>query len=114
MPRRIRKIGPRGLKTPRRLTYVRQWREHRQLTLEQLGSRLDMSAAQLSRIETGKSPYTQDFLESAAEALRTDIASLLMRDPTDADAIWSIWEAARPGQRRAIVEHAKIIVKTST
>lgn len=111
MPRRI---GQRRLGRKRKPIFVRQWREHRQLTLEKLASRLDMSAAQLSRIETGQQPYTQDFLESAAEALQTDIASLLMRDPSQADAIWSIWETARPGQRRAIIEHAKIIVKTGS
>jgi hypothetical protein len=35
-----------------------------------------------------------------------------MRDPTDPDAIWSIWDQAKPGQRRQIVEIAKTLVKT--
>lgn len=73
-----------------------------------------MAAATLSRIETGKLPYTQDFLEMAADAYGTDIVSLLIRDPTDADAIWSIWDQAKPAQRQQIVEHAKVIVKTGT
>lgn len=73
-----------------------------------------MSAAQLSRIETGKSPYTQDFLELAAHAYQTDVPSLLMRDPTDPDAMWSIWDRAKPGERRMIVDIAKTIIKTGT
>lgn len=70
-----------------------------------------MSAAQLSRIENGKSPYTQDFLEMAAEAYQTDVASLLMRNPSGPDAIWSIWDQAEPGQRAMIVDIAKTVVR---
>lgn len=97
-------------------TYLREWREHRlpNLTQEEVASRFDMSGAQLSRIENGVSPYTQDFLELAAHAYQTDVASLLMRDPSDPEGIWSIWDTALPGQRRAIVEHARIIKKTGS
>lgn len=73
-----------------------------------------MSAAQLSRIETGKSPYTQDFLEMAAGAYMTDVASLLIRDPTDSEALWSIWDQAQPGERRQIIEVAKALRKTAS
>jgi len=73
-----------------------------------------MSAAQLSRIETGLSPYTQDFLELAANAYMTDVPSLLMRDPSDPEGIWSIWENALPGERALIVEHARIVRKTGS
>lgn len=109
MPRRIR-----GRDLRRRRTFLRQWREHRELTLEKAAERFEMSAAQLSRIETGKSPYTQDFLELAAFAYRTDVPSLLMRDPSDPNAMWSIWDQAKPGQRQMIVDIAKTIVKTGT
>ena len=109
MPRRIRQKN-----IPRKRTYLRQWREFRELSLERAAERFDMSAAQLSRIETGKSPYTQDFLELAAFAYRTDVPSLLMRDPTDPEAIWSIWDQAKPGERRQIVEIAKTLIRTAS
>ena len=48
-----------------------------------------MSPAQLSRIENAKSPYTQDFLELAATVYKTDVASLLFRDPKSSDALWN-------------------------
>lgn len=108
MPRRIR--GPQQ----RRRTFLREWRDFKNLTLDQAAERFDMSAAQLSRIETGKSPYTQDFLELASEAYITDVASLLMRNPMDPDAIWSIWETAKPGERQMIVDIARTVVKTGT
>lgn len=110
MPRRIRDLQRR----PRRRHYLRQWREYRSLTLEAAASRFDMSAAQLSRVERGQSPYTQDFLELAAEAYRTDEASLLMRDPTDDEAIWSIWDQAKPGEREQIIAVAKALRRTGS
>jgi transcriptional regulator with XRE-family HTH domain len=109
MPRRIGLNRP--LSRPRRLTFIKAWREHRHLSQEQLASRLDMSAAQLSRIETGKQPYTQDFLEACAAALQTDVPSLLMRSPSDSEAIWSIWDQAKEGEREMIVDLAKTVLK---
>jgi transcriptional regulator with XRE-family HTH domain len=95
-------------------TFIKAWRKHRHLTLEQLAARLDMTASHLSMLENGKRGYTQETLERVAEALSTDPASLLMRDPTDPEAIWSVWEKAKPAQRVTIVEIAKTIVKTGT
>lgn len=91
--------------------FLREWREHRGLTLKQLGEAIGKSHASLSRIETGEQPYSQGILEAAAERLNTDVASLLMRNPTDSDAIWSLWERAKPGERRMIVDIAKTIVE---
>jgi hypothetical protein len=65
-------------------------------------------------LERGLRGYTQDMLEALAEALTTDPASLLMRDPSDPEAIWSIWDQAKPGERRRIVEVAKALIRTGT
>lgn len=37
-----------------------------------------------------------------------------MRDPNDEDAIWTIWDSAKPGQKKQITEIAKTLVKTGT
>jgi transcriptional regulator with XRE-family HTH domain len=79
--------------------------------LEEMG--VEMSMATYSRIETGKQPYTQDTLEAIADALQTDPASLLWRNPEDEDAIWSIWDQAKPGEKRQIRNVIKAI-KTGT
>jgi transcriptional regulator with XRE-family HTH domain len=68
----------------------------------------------VSRIETGRQPYTQDYLEALAGALQTDPASLLMRDPEDPEAIWSIWDNAKQGEKKKILDMARSIVKTGT
>lgn len=97
-----------------RRTFIRQWREHRGLTLEQLADRVEMTPSYLSMFERGQRGYTQNTLEALAEALQTDAASLLMRDPTDDDAVWSIWDKAKPAERRMIVDIAKTVTKTGT
>jgi transcriptional regulator with XRE-family HTH domain len=91
--------------------YIREWRKFRRMTLEALASRVGekiggFTHASLSRIERGLQPYSQPILEAIADALRTDPASLMMRDPTDPDAIWSVWEQAKPGEREVIVDMA--------
>lgn len=91
MPRRIRG------KAARRKTFLKQWREHRDLTLEAAAVEFDMSPAQLSRIENAVSPYTQDILELAAGVYKTDIASLLFRDPKNSDPLWNAIAGAMKG-----------------
>lgn len=108
----MRKPPPR----PRfRRTFIKQWREHRGLNQEQLAERLEMTQSHLSMLENGRRGYTQETLEAVAEALQTDVASLLMRNPADDEAIWSIWDQAKTGdQRKMIVELAKTVLKTGT
>lgn len=110
MPKRIALQKPKQ----RRRTFFRQWREFRGLTQEQLAGRLETSVASISRIEKGTQPYTQDVLEALAEALMTDPASLIMRNPEEPEAIWSIWDKAKQGERELIEQLARSVVKTGT
>lgn len=61
--------------------FIREWREFRGLTQEQVANRLDISATTVGRIENNVVPYNQDFLEEAAIALQCDPWDLLHRDP---------------------------------
>lgn len=94
--------------------FIREWRQHRGLTQEMLADRLETTKANISRIENRKQGYTQDFLEACAEALGTEASSLITRDPTDPEGIWSIWNQAKPGERRQIIEIAKTLLRTGT
>src|SRR5574337_1312982 len=94
---------------PLRKNLIRQWRERRELTLEQLVERLaaqglEITHASLSHDERSLQPYNQRQLEAIVTELNTDPASLLMRNPQDPDAIWTIWDQAKPGERRQIAE----------
>jgi transcriptional regulator with XRE-family HTH domain len=97
-----------------RPTFIKAWRVYRKLNQDQLAERLDMTQSHLSMLENGKRGYTQETLEAIADALQTDAASILMRDPTKDDAIWSIWDGAKAGERKMIVDIAKTITKTGT
>jgi transcriptional regulator with XRE-family HTH domain len=116
------KVQTRFRKPPFNLTYIRKYRKKAGLTLEQLEDRLNVmhpelegtTHASLGRIERGLQPYRQPLLEAIADALNTDTASLLMRDPDDPHGIWSIWDQAKPAERKMIVDIAKTIVKTGT
>ena len=82
------------------------------MTLERLAARLDTSPASLSRIENSEQPYTQDFLEAVAEALSTEPASLIMRDPLMDEAMWSLWDRAKPAERQQIENVVRALLKT--
>jgi|SRR6185369_17156591 len=101
-------------KRARRRTFIKQWREYRNLTQDELAERLETSKASISRIEGGQQAYTQDFLEACADALMTDPASLLMRNPADEEAVWSLWDKAKVGERQMIEEIVRTVVKTGT
>ena len=90
-------------------TFLREWRAYKQLTQEQAAERLNVSRALLSKIENAKSPYTQGFIEAAAEAYGCEVADLLMRDPHS--PVWSIYDTLRALPRDQ-QEHVEQIVKT--
>lgn len=82
--------------------HLRAWRKLRDLSQAQLAERIGVSDATISRIESGEQNWDQEFLKAAADALRCAPADLLMRDPSQPGAIWSIWESAKPGEREQI------------
>lgn len=81
MPPRI------GSPSRRRRHFIKEWREFRGLTQQQLAELLDTDKASISRVEDLKQGYTQDSLEAIADALGTHAAVLLTRLPTEADRI---------------------------
>lgn len=110
-----KKVIPRLKQKERRRTFFKEWRKYRRLTLEAAAERAGMTAGNLSAMERGAQGYTQAGLEALAEAYHCDPGQLLTVDPTKGDAIWTLWERAKPGQRQQLVEIATTIVgKTGT
>ena len=70
-----------NLKT-RRQTYFKEWRKHRNLTLERLAERINVTIGALSQLENGTTNYTQPMLEALADALYCQPADLIMRPPS--------------------------------
>lgn len=113
-------MAPRTTPRPKRRfrpTFIRSWREYRNLSLAQLVDRLVdpntfeplMTAASLSRIERGLQPYSQPQLEAIAEALGCQAGDLITRNPTDSEAIWSIWETLDDAGRKRAIEVLKVL-----
>lgn len=111
--------------------FLREWRKQRDLTLEQVAERVEllsqarciddpalrpisMTHATLSRIERGKIPYNQHLLELLAEIYQADAASLIMRDPTETELIYSIWDALSVPERNQAVELLRVLKRTGT
>ena len=108
------KVTPR-FKAQRRRLFLKEWREYRGMTQEQLAEAVGMSVSNISQLERGIQGYSQDGLEALAEALKCEPGHLHMVDPSKDDAIWSIWERALPGERQEIIGFAKGITrKTGT
>lgn len=104
---------------PRIGHFLREWRKHRGLSMEaaceaasaivqdrivaegEEGSlaKIGLSQPNLSRIENGKTPYNQTLLEILAEVYRTDIPSLIMRNPDEPEGIWSIYDQLPPTEK---------------
>lgn len=89
--------------------FIREWRTFRGLNQEQFAERVGISRTYLSKIESGKRRYDQPFLEAAAEVLRCNVADLLVRDPTQHESLWSIWDQLNPVQREQLVEIGKTL-----
>lgn len=86
---------------------------HRGKKLVPVAEHLHMSHSQLSRIERGLQPYNQELLEALADLYMCDVIDLLIRDPLDPEGIWSLWDRAKPGERRRIVAVADALIRDS-
>ncbi|MFA7308104.1 MAG: helix-turn-helix transcriptional regulator [Hyphomicrobium sp.] len=65
----------------RNRTFMREWRDFRRLSQEEVADKLDIDRSTISRIERGESPYDQDILERLALVYRCDPEDLLAINP---------------------------------
>lgn len=93
MPRSMPRTRPQPQRQRRfRRNFIREWRKHRGLTLEELEERSGVSTSTISNIERGIHGYTSDSLERLAGALDAEPGDLLSRPPMQ-DAINDLWTA---------------------
>ncbi len=95
---------------PTNRTFIRQWREFRGHTLEELAEMMGVTAGAISNVERMSSGYTQGMLEELAKHLHCTPGDLLERDPNDTPRLTEMLSRATPDQRRQIVEMARIII----
>lgn len=94
--------------------FFKEWRRYRNLTQERACERIGIDRSHLSRIERGVDPYNEHTLTAMAAAYRCDIADLFMRNPTDPEGIWSIWDQIKPERRREAVALLRVLADTGT
>jgi transcriptional regulator with XRE-family HTH domain len=97
-------------KLQRQRIFLREWREHRGKTLVQVAEQVGITHGHLSRIERGQKDYTQSLLELLAEAYMCEPADLIVRNPQDRTAIWSLWDSAQEVERDQIVRLAETVL----
>lgn len=94
--------------------YLKQWREHRDLSQQRLADRIGTSKGYISDLERGKRRYNQDLLEMLADALMCEPADLLIRDPSEPSGIWSVWDNVPKPERPRIVAMIRALVGEKT
>lgn len=101
-----KRVQPR-FKNQRPTYFFREWRKFRGLTQEQLAERIGVSTATISQLESGKQGFTDNTLEALAAELHCGPGDLLMRNPLDTAAPWTIWENIKPERRMQALEILK-------
>lgn len=92
-------------------SYLRQWRLHADRSLESVAAKMGITHGQLSRIERGLSPYSQNILEIAAIEYKCTVQDILTRAPDEADSVFSMWGKLDDGQRRQAQRLFEALVK---
>lgn len=98
----------------RRSTFIKAWREHRGLTQDQAAERIGISRGNYGRIEVGKVPYNQDFLENCAVAFGCGLSDLLERAPSgdsQSETLVDLLRDASPAQREQITRVVKTLLE---
>jgi transcriptional regulator with XRE-family HTH domain len=80
--------------TQRPAHYLREWREHRKMTQEQLALAIGTNASVISLLEDGKRRLSDKWLNRLAPALKTSRGAILDHDPDKVStSILEIWDA---------------------
>lgn len=90
--RKFKESQPAG--TPYQASHMRVWRELRKKTLEEMAEKCGKTYTQLSKIERGIQPYSQQILETYARELNCTVIDLLSRQPGEAEHVLSAWSRA--------------------
>ena len=108
-----KRIQP-NLKKPKPRYFFKEWRKYRGFTQEELAEMVGITAPSVSQLEKGKQGFTDSTLEAFATALTCNPGDLLMRNPLDEDAPWSIWDSIPRLDRPRALRLLKAFTKTGT
>lgn len=75
--------------------YVKQWRQYRSLTQEQLAERVDKSRGLISQIESGETSLTEDLMYGLADAFNCAPWDILRVNPLMEGTVVDITDSLR-------------------
>lgn len=78
--------------------YIREWRTQQGKSLEFVASNVPMDKGNLSKVERGLLPYSQEMLERIADILGTEPGNLISRDPTKDGKVIDLVQRLNPAQ----------------
>jgi transcriptional regulator with XRE-family HTH domain len=106
-----------NFKRPKPKYFFKEWRKHRGMTQEELAEAIGVTPPSISQLERGIQGFSDSTLEALAYSLNCNPGDLLMRNPLDEDAPWTIWDNVKksdPVKRRAIIAVVETMLKTGT
>lgn len=107
----VEHVRMQAVRTPTwRPTFLREWREARGKTLEEVAPKMGITHGQLSKIERGKHPYSQNILEVAAEEYDCTVQDLLTRRPDEAENIFARWPILTEQQKRQAIRLLNAVI----
>jgi transcriptional regulator with XRE-family HTH domain len=127
-PRNPQKVTPR-LKPRFQRTFIKQWREFREMSQEELADKVGAylierglkddgyTHASIGRLENGLMAYKQPVMEAIADALEVTVETLIARPPPSSpdapnqDEIAMAWKAGDEDDRAMLVDIARRINK---
>lgn len=75
-------------------TFLKQWREFRDLTQEQLAEKIGQTGSSISQLERGKQGFGDKTLADLAAALECSPVDILAFDPKQPNSFWPLFHAA--------------------
>ena len=82
-------------KGPFRKSFLREWRDYRGYTLEELAQLAGMTAGNISHLENQKQGYTQFALEALGKALNVEPGFILLVNPEADDPTEDLLKATK-------------------
>lgn len=129
MPKRTGKQVVSRLRPLYQRTFIKPWREYREMSQEELADKVGAYMAErgitekgythasIGRLENGKMPYKQPIMEAIADALEVTVETLIARPPPRApnepnqDEVAAAWQHGDEDDRAMLVDIARRINK---
>ena len=111
-----KRLTPKPPEHRRDPTFLRAWRDFRDLNQDEAAEKMGIDRSTLSKIENGRLPYNQDLLERAALVYGCDPEDLLAIDPLKPDPPKLIYDRLRrasPDVQRQVMDVIDVLLKKS-